>query len=218
MTLDRRLRESLKKQNWLAAIKHRRNKYELVSDYKKYMKRDLQDLIILASKAPEDMLKEVFTSDKVSEFLSALLQREQHAEHVRQLVDKVNAMRKPIYEIRAKLNDSNVKLSAGKRQKLEEELKRLDAEIPWRQADEELRGAIEDIDVRRTNLANLMVAYGVRYLIDQYTNVEQELPIHKLVTQSLLQAEQLAGSIVGKIETAAAARSGDNNGNAFRGS
>ncbi|MBN1646297.1 hypothetical protein JW868_04630, partial [Candidatus Woesearchaeota archaeon] len=90
------------------------------------MKRDLQDLTILASKAPDDMLEEVFTADKVSEFLSALLQREQHAGHVRQLADKVNAMRKPIYEIQAKLNDSNVKLSTSQRQKLEEELKRLD--------------------------------------------------------------------------------------------
>jgi hypothetical protein len=216
MTLDKKLRESLKKENWLAATKRRHNKYELVSDYKKYMKRDLQDLTILASKAPDDMLEEVFTPDKMSEFLSSLLQREQHAEHVRQLVDKVNAMRRPIYEIQAKLNDSKTKLSAGQRQKLEEELKRLDVEIPWRQADEELRGAIGDIDVRRANLANLMVAYGVRYLIDLYTNVEQDLPIHKLVTQSLLQAEQLADSIVGKIEAAAAARSGDDNVNARR--
>jgi hypothetical protein len=217
MTLDKKLRESLKRQNWLAATKYRRNRYELVSDYKKYMKRDLQDLTILASKAPEDMLEEVFTPDKVGEFLSALLQMEQHADHVKQLVDKVNTIRKPIYEIQAKLNDSKTKLSAGQRQKLEEELKRLDAEIPWRQADEELRRAIDEINVRRAKLANLMVAYGVRYLIDQYTNVEQELPIHKLVTQSLLQAEQLAGSIVGKIEaSAAAARSGDDNVNVRR--
>jgi hypothetical protein len=76
MTLDKKLRESLKRQNWLAATKHRRNRYELVSDYKKYMKRDLQDLTILASKAPDDMLEEVFTADKVSEFLSVLLERE----------------------------------------------------------------------------------------------------------------------------------------------
>jgi hypothetical protein len=76
MTLDKKLRESLKRQNWLAATKHRRNRYELLSDYKKYMKRDLQDLTILASKAPNDILEEVFTADKVSEFLSVLLQRE----------------------------------------------------------------------------------------------------------------------------------------------
>jgi hypothetical protein len=120
-------------------------------------------------------------------------------------------MRKPIYEIQAKLNDSNVKLSASQRQKLEEQLKRLDVEIPWCQADEELRRAIEHADVRRANLANLMVAYGIRYLIDQYTNIEQELPIRKLITQSLLQSEQLAGSILRKVAEVAAARSGDEN-------
>jgi hypothetical protein len=212
MTLEKGFRERLKRQTWLAANKHRRNKYEVVSDYRRYMMRDLQDLTILAAKAPENLLEDVFTPERVSQFLGSLLQRNQERERISELVDKVNALRKPIIDLEAKLNDKTAKLSSRDRQTLQEELSRLDREIPWWQADEELKREIEHLDVRRAHLANLMVQYGTRYLIDKYANLEQELPIRSLAVKSLLEAEQLAGSIVSKVAAATAASSREGNG------
>jgi hypothetical protein len=204
MTLSRRLRKALSEQNWLTAIKYRRNKYELKRDIAGYMKRDLDDLGILAAKAPEDMLEDVYTPEKISVFVAALLQEEQTQNRIKELVDKVNNLRKPIIDIQTKLDADRKmnKLSASDRLQLETELKRLEMEGSWRQVDEELDQLIRSVDVRRTRIARLLINHAMRYLIDQYMKVEREIPILNKVTNSMLEAQELAGSIVNKIVAA----------------
>jgi hypothetical protein len=199
MTLDKMLRDSLKKQSWLEATRYRRNKYEVKSDYEKYIKRDLRDLAILASKIPDDMLDETFTPDSINELVAAIFNRRERRKRIEELANRVNQLREPINKIESKLNDKRLKLSPEKRNRLQEERKQLDEKIPWRQVDDELRKLIRSIDERRAKIAKVLIDHGIRYLIDQYVNVEEELPIRKRITNSMLEAEELASSIVNKV-------------------
>jgi hypothetical protein len=68
--------------------------------------------------------------------------------------------------------------------------------------DEELGRLNRQADLRRARIARVILEHSMRYLIDQYANLEQELPIRKTVTTTMLQSLQLAGSIVNKVEDA----------------
>lgn len=199
MTIDRRLRKHLLKHNWLEATKHRRNKYEVKRDYIGYIKRDLQDLAILASKIPNDMLKETFTPDRVNELVAAIFNTEGTRKHIEELANRVHQLREPIHKIESKLNDKSFKLSSEERDILEEKRKQPDEKIPWREADDDLRKLIRSTDERRARIAKVLIDHGTRYLIDQYASVEEELPIVRKITNSMLESHELAGSIVNKI-------------------
>ena len=199
MTLRNSLRNRLQEQNWLDAISRLKNKYEVRSDIMRYIRRDLQDLALLASKVPEDMLEETFTPNNVNELVAAILNTTVTRKQIVELVNKVTDMRTPIKEIENKLNDSTLKLSLVERDKLEKKLKELDEEIPWRDVDDELRRLIRSVDERRTMIAKILIDHGIRYLVDQYSNVEEQLPIRNKIIESMLETQELANSIVNKV-------------------
>jgi hypothetical protein len=206
MTLSKSLRAALKEQNWDATMKHRQNQAETRSDVIANMKRDMQDLALLAYRAPDDMLERVYTPDKISEFLGAVLYHEGEDDAaIKALAAEVNRLRQPLTEIQTILDrDSSKrnklrKLSAGKRQRLQHEKERLEADIPWRPVDEELARLIRRVDLRRSRIARVLLELGTRYLIDQYSNLEQELPIRNNVTTTMLQSLQLSNSVVNKV-------------------
>src|SRR5215211_6872731 len=101
MTLRGRLRERLKEQNWREATKYRCNQSEVRKDIQGYMKRDLSDLALLADKSPDEMLQEVFTPDRISEFIGAVLHRQQDQAARKELADRINSLRQPITDIQA---------------------------------------------------------------------------------------------------------------------
>ena len=48
-------------------------------------------------------------------------------------------------------------------------------------------------------IAKILIDHGIRYLVDQYSNVEEQLPIRNKIIESMLETQELANSIVNKV-------------------
>jgi hypothetical protein len=165
------------------------------------MKGDMFVLTLLANKAPDEMLQEVFTADRVGAFIGAVLHYQKDYADLIEFADKRPTMLVPIMDINDRLENKEVKLSAKERQRLEQEKARLEADLNSRETILKDK-LIRQLNLRRAKIARILLDHATRYLVSQYLVLESELPIRKTVTNVMQHSIELSDSIVRKIAEA----------------